>query len=273
MIRLAKKKKAEIAAGKAVASAAGPGGVLTSFRGGIQELTDILAAELGMTIIRSGEEVVKVAKGESVPWRVVTGKGELNADAVLLATPAYASADFLDEAAPAISGVLRQIPYATMTVVCFGYEKERINYDLNGFGYLIPKQEKLSTLGTLWDSSIFEGRAPEGKVLLRSMVGGACFPQYIKLSDAEVEKRVRDDLEKTMGITAAPSFIRIFRHEKAIPQYTVGHAKRLEALSGLLEKQPGLILTGNSYRGIGLNDCVAAAHRGAEDALAQLHSY
>jgi len=272
MIRLAKKKKAEIAAGKAVASAAGPGGVLTSFRGGIQELTDILAAELGTTIIRSGEEVVKVAKGESVPWRVVTGKGELNADAVLLATPAYASADFLDEAAPAISGVLRQIPYATMTVVCFGYEKELINYDLNGFGYLIPKQEKLSTLGTLWDSSIFEGRAPEGKVLLRSMVGGACFPQYIKLSDAEVEKRVRDDLEKTMGITAAPSFIRIFRHEKAIPQYTVGHAKRLEALSGLLEKQPGLILTGNSYRGIGLNDCVAAAHRGAEDALAQLHS-
>jgi protoporphyrinogen/coproporphyrinogen III oxidase len=272
MIRLAKKKKAEIAAGKAVASAAGPGGVLTSFRGGIQELTDILAAELGMTVIRSGEEVAKVMKGDSVPWRVVTGKGELNADAVLLATPAYASADFLEETAPAISGVLRQIPYATMTVVCFGYERDRINYDLNGFGYLIPKQEKLSTLGTLWDSSIFEGRAPEGKVLLRSMMGGACFPQYIQLSDAEVEKRVRDDLEKTMGITAAPSFIRIFRHEKAIPQYTVGHAKRLEALSALLEKHPGLVLTGNSYRGIGLNDCVAAAHRGAEEALARLHS-
>lgn len=272
MIRLAKKKKAEIAAGKAVASAAGPGGVLTSFRGGIQDLTDILAAELGVTVIRSGEEVVKVAKGDSVPWRVVTAKGELTADAILLATPAYASADFLEETDPAISGVLRQIPYATMTVVCFGYERDRINYDLNGFGYLIPKQEKLSTLGTLWDSSIFEGRAPAGKVLLRSMMGGACFPQYIKLSDAEVEKRVRDDLEKTMGITAAPSFIRIFRHEKAIPQYTVGHAKRLEALSELLAKHPGLVLTGNSYRGIGLNDCVAAAHRGAEEALARLHS-
>jgi oxygen-dependent protoporphyrinogen oxidase len=270
MIRLAKKKKAEIAAGKAVASAAGPGGVLTSFRGGIQDLTDILAAELGMTVIRSGEEVVKVVKGESVPWRVVTARGELDADAVLLATPAYATADFLEETDSAISGVLRQIPYATMTVVCFGYERDRINYDLNGFGYLIPKQEKLSTLGTLWDSSIFEGRAPEGKVLLRSMMGGACFPQYLKLSDAEVEKRVRDDLERTMGITAPPSFIRIFRHEKAIPQYTVGHGKRLEALSGLLEKHPGLVLTGNSYRGIGLNDCVAAAHRGAQEALEKL---
>jgi oxygen-dependent protoporphyrinogen oxidase len=103
-------------------------------------------------------------------------------------------------------------------------------------------------------------------------MGGACFPQYIRLADAEVEQRVRHDLEKTMGITAAPSFIRIFRHDKAIPQYTTGHGKRLEALAELVGKQPGLVLTGNSYRGIGLNDCVAAAHRGAEEALAQLQS-
>ena len=267
MIRLAKQKKADIAAGKAVASAAGPGGVLTSFRDGIQTLTDILTAELGMTVIRSGEETVSIAKGESVPWRVVTDRGEYSADAVILATPAYASAGFLDEVDGDISAVLRQIPYATMTVVCFGYEKERITYDLNGFGYLIPKQEKLSTLGTLWDSSMFDNRAPEGKVLLRSMMGGACFPEYIKFSDAEVEQRVRFDLEKTMGISAAPSFIRIFRHEKAIPQYTVGHGKRLEALTGLVANHSGLVLTGNSYRGIGLNDCVAAAHRGAEEAL------
>jgi len=273
MIRLAKKKKAEVATGKAVASAAGPAGVLTSFKGGIQDLTDILVAELGMAIIRSGEETVKVVKGDSVPWRVITTRGEFSADAVILATPAYASADFITESAPEISGILRQIPYSSMTVACFGYENEQIKYDLNGFGYLVPKQEKLSTLGTLWDSSIFEGRAPEGKVLLRSMMGGACFPQYIKLSDAEVESRVRNDLEKTMGIKAAPSFIRIFRHEKAIPQYIIGHGKRLEALAGLLQKQPGLVLTGNSYRGIGLNDCVAAAHRGAEEALEQLKKF
>ncbi len=272
MIRLAKKKKAEVAAGKAVGSAAGPAGVLTSFRGGIQDLTDILTAELGMTVIRSGEEVVKVVKGNSVPWRVITARGELQADAVILATPAYASAAFLEETDAAISGVLQQIPYSSMTIACFGYEKEKIQADLNGFGYLIPKQEKLSTLGTLWDSSIFAGRAPEGKVLLRSMMGGACFPQYIKLSDAEVEKRVRDDLERTMGISAPPSFIRIFRHEKAIPQYTVGHGKRLEALAGLLAQHRGLVLTGNSYTGIGLNDCVAAAHRGAAEAFGFLRN-
>ena len=105
---------------------------------------------------------------------------------------------------------------------------------------------------------------------LRSMLGGACFPQYINLSDAEVEKRVRDDLEKTMGITAAPSFIQIYRHPQAIPQYTVGHGKRLVALAERLPATPGLVLTGNSYRGIGLNDCVAAAHRAVDETLAHL---
>lgn len=270
MIRLAKQKKADIAAGKAVASAAGPGGVLTSFRDGIQTLTDIMTAELGPEVVRGAEGVVSVSRGGSVPWRVVTEKAEYAADALILATPAYATAGLLDAADPAISELLRQIPYASMTVVCFGYDRGKIDYDLDGFGYLIPKQERLSTLGTLWDSSMFDNRAPEGKVLLRSMMGGACFPQYVKLSDAEVEMRVRSDLEKTMGITAAPEFIRIFRHERAIPQYIVGHGKRLEALTGLVGRHSGLVLTGNSYRGIGLNDCVAAAHRGAEEALLSL---
>jgi oxygen-dependent protoporphyrinogen oxidase len=270
MIKLAKKKKQEIAEGKAVASAAGPGGVLTSFRNGIQTLTDILTEELGPMVVRSGAEVQKVTKGTSLPWRIVTSGNETEADIVILATPAYASASILNETANKISAILNLIPYASMTIACFGYERGRIKYDLNGFGYLVPKQEGLSILGTLWDSSIFENRAPEGMLLLRNMMGGACSPEYINFSDAEVEARVKADLERTMRIDVSPSFIRIYRHKKAIPQYTTGHGKRLEALHEELINTPGLILTGNSYRGIGFNDCITAAHRAAEQAIASL---
>jgi oxygen-dependent protoporphyrinogen oxidase len=270
MIKLAKKKKREMAEGKVVASAAGPGGVLTSFRDGIQTLTDILAGQSDGGGISTEAGALLISGGTSVPYRVRTEQGELEADSVILATPAYAAADLLQELDNGISAILREIPYSSMTVVCFGYERERIAHDLNGFGYLIPKEEGMNTLGTLWDSSIFENRAPEGRVLLRSMMGGACFPQYINLSDEEVTKRVRDDLKTIMGITATPSFVRVFRHEKAIPQYTTGHGRRLAALEEKGAAHPGLILTGNSYRGIGLNDCVAAAHRAAEAALAHL---
>jgi len=266
MVLLAKKKKKDIAAGKVVSSAAGPGGVLTSFREGIQYLSDAISASLG-AIVKAGSQVLSVEKnGPTYSVRCADGS-QHEADLVIAASPAFAVADMLEGFDAGVSAVLRQIPYSSMTVICFGYERERIAHPLDGFGYLIPKKEGCSTLGTLWDSSMFEQRAPQGKVLLRSMMGGACFPDYITLSDDEVVARVRRDLRATMGIEAEPSFVRVFRHEQAIPQYTVGHGKRLDALADLLKKHPGLILTGNSYRGIGLNDCVAAAQRASDEAL------
>ncbi|MSN25103.1 MAG: protoporphyrinogen oxidase [Geobacter sp.] len=267
MIMLAKKKKQDVAAGKVVSSAAGPGGVLTSFREGIQALSDALSESLG-GIVKPGITVTAVEKGGSARYRVKCSDGsEQEADLVIVASPAFAAAEMLAGLDASVSGVLRQIPYASMTVICFGYERDRIAHPLDGFGYLIPKKEGRSTLGTLWDSSMFENRAPEGKVLLRSMMGGACFPEYVKLSDDEVAARVKKDLKAIMKIEAEPSFVRIFRHPQAIPQYTVGHGKRLETLDARLKSHPGLILTGNSYRGIGLNDCVAAAQRAADEAL------
>ncbi len=270
MIMLAKKKKQDQASGKVVSSAAGPGGVLTSFREGIQYLSDALATSLG-GIVRPGTAVASVKKGDTVPYRVTCSDGtEYEADQVIVASPAFAAAEMLAGLDDGISGILQQIPYASMTVICFGYSRGQIKRSLDGFGYLIPKKEGLSTLGTLWDSSMFENRAPEGKVLLRSMMGGACFPQYVTLSDDEVVDRVRKDLVLTMGIDSAPEFVKIFRHPQAIPQYTVGHGKRLQALEESLRAHPGLILTGNSYRGIGLNDCVAAAERAADEAFVLL---
>lgn len=270
MVKLARKKKKERAEGKTVSSAAGPGGVLTSFRDGIQVLTDQLADRIGKEKVLHGKRVLRVARGSSAPFRVTTADGDMEADAVVLATPAYATAEMLQDTDPFISAMLNQIPYSSMTTACFGYERKRIEHNLNGFGYLIPKGERMSTLGTLWDSSIFENRAAKGKVLLRSMMGGACFPGYIKLSDEEVAKRVQGDLRAIMGIKASPSFTRIFRHEKAIPQYIVGHGQRLEGLDEKTKELPGLFLTGNSYRGIGLNDCVAAANRTANEAVKHL---
>lgn len=270
MVRLAKKKKQEQKVGKVVASAAGPGGVLTSFRDGIQTLTDIVAGKMGEGAIGLDEEVQKVTAGRNVPYRLLSDRGELDADAVVLATPAYATAAILQDLDADMAAVLREIPYATMTVACFGYERERIRRDLDGFGYLVPKEERTSILGTLWDSSIFENRAPAGHVMLRSMMGGACFPEYINLSDDEVRQRVQSDLKTIMGIDASPDFVRIFRHEKAIPQYTVGHGTRLAALAEMAQAHPGIFLTGNSYRGIGLNDCVAAAIRTSDEVIAHL---
>jgi oxygen-dependent protoporphyrinogen oxidase len=99
------------------------------------------------------------------------------------------------------------------------------------------------------------------------MVGGARTPQLGELPDNLLLDRVRADLKDITGLTAEPEFARIFRHEKAIPQYVVGHAARLEAIDRLLEKHPGLVLTGNAYRGVSLNDCVVNGWKTAQSVV------
>jgi oxygen-dependent protoporphyrinogen oxidase len=260
MVKLARKKKAEIREGKAVASAAGPGGILTSFRDGIQELTDGTAAALGGEVRTDAGVVGILPRKEGFELHLEDG-GTLDADIVVSAAPAHALAVMTSETLPSLAEILNQIPYAPMNVVCFGYQRQKIARDLDGFGYLIPRKEGKSILGTLWDSSIFPHRAPEGHVLLRSMMGGATNPGAIDLTESEVKARVMADLEEIMGIDVEPDFVRIFRHRQAIPQYTVGHGKRLLALDDRLGGTPGLFLTGNAFSGVGLNDCVNSSNQ------------
>lgn len=271
MMKLAKKKREEIKAGKAVASAAGPGGILTSFNDGIQQLTDGVVGGLKAEVL-TGCEVGRIEKKEGGFLLQLNNGQSLDAEIVVTAAPAYAVANMLDGCHNDSAGLLRDIPYAPMNVICFGYEKERIAHDLNGFGYLIPKAEGCGILGTLWDSSIFPNRAPEGMALLRSMMGGATNPEAINLSDDEVKARTMKDLKQIMGIDCEPDFVRIYRHQNAIPQYTRGHGERLNALDETLTSSPDLILTGNAFFGVGLNDCVNASNKAAEKVIARLKS-
>ena len=269
MVRLAKEKKKERRAGKVVASAAGPGGVLTSFRDGIQELTAGTAAALAGSL-RTGAEVVAIVARDGGFELQLTAGGSVEAELVVSAAPAHALAGMVEGLDPKMTAILREIPYAPMNVVCFGYAREKIGRDLDGFGYLIPRREGKAILGTLWDSSIFPNRAPEGQALLRSMMGGATNPGAIDLAESEVKRRVMADLREIMGITAEPDLVRIFRHQRAIPQYTVGHSRRLLALDERLDAFPGLFLTGNAFFGIGLNDCVHASNQIAERVVGYL---
>lgn len=269
MVKMAKQKRAEVKAGKQVASAAGPAGVLTSFVDGIQELTDGTVKELKGKV-QTGCAVTGL-KAIDGGWELRLADGSnYDANVVVSAAPAHVLKELTWSLDGELSELLDGIPYAPMNVICFGYEQGKVERDLDGFGYLIPKKEGCEILGTLWDSSIFPSRAPEGHVMLRSMMGGATNPAAVDLSDAEVKERTMAELKKIMGINAEPDFVRIFRHKRAIPQYVVGHAERLTAIDERLKSHAGLVLTGNAFSGIGLNDCVNAANKAGAQVIAWL---
>ena len=102
------------------------------------------------------------------------------------------------------------------------------------------------------------------------MIGGACDPDAVVLDDRELVAAVRRDLARTMGVAAEPSFTRIIRHRRGIPQYVKGHVPRLRRIDTLLQPHPGLFLAGNSYWGVSLNACVSEAEQIAETVLRQV---
>ncbi|MDK2847767.1 MAG: protoporphyrinogen/coproporphyrinogen oxidase [Desulfuromonadales bacterium] len=269
LLLLARKKRAERRAGKAVAGAAGPGGVLTSFAGGIQELTDGLARHLAPNLHLA--EAIAAITPLKEGFSLQTGQGRVYETEVLVAAvPAMALAAQIEGFSSSMAAHLRQIPYAPLQVACFGYRKDAVPLSLDGFGYLAARRSGLHSLGTLWSSSIFPGRAPEGHVLLRTMFGGATRPDAADLSADEVRARIQEDLLRTMSIKQMPDFVKIIRHSTAIPQYVSGHSARLKVLEGKLSAYPGLILAGNAFYGVGLNDCVASAGRAADRVLTLL---
>lgn len=242
---------------------AGPGGKLTSFTQGMSALPLAIADGLGDRL-RVSTAVLSITRENNI-YAVHLNNGEIiEAERIILASPAHPQATMLKGLASDISNELSSIPYPALSICCLGYMRNKIKHNLNGFGFLVPSRERRSILGTLWDASIFPQRAPDGHVLLRSMVGGARTPELALLPEDKLIDLVRHDLQEVMGINAEPDFVRLYRHQKAIPQYEVGHGKRLKSINQLLEKHPGLILTGNAYKGVALNDCIANAYHLAD---------
>ena len=252
-----------------------PSGRLTSFEGGMADLTDSLTRALGPAV-RTSAPVIDLYKRDAIAigpapssarrYGVVTPGDIIEADAVVLSGPAADSATILQRLDPVLSANLQSIPTAPLAVVCLGYDASAIasQCDLDGFGFLVSRGQGFRILGALFETSIYGQRAPAGKALLRVMIGGATDRDAAALPDSELLSAVRDNLTRIMGLRASPEFVRIIRHPRGIPQYLKGHLARIHQVETLLQAHPGLSLAGNSYRGVSINSCIAEADRHAE---------
>ncbi len=264
LIKLQIKAKKE----RRAAPGPGPAGVLTSFYDGMEALIISLRNALGEKV-KPGSKVTSLAKNGNLYTVNLNDGSNIGSEMIALATPAHSSSEILRDFDPALSRILSEIPYPPVSVVCTGYRKDRIGHALKGFGFLVPFRERRKILGTLWDSSIFPNRAPEGHVLLRTMLGGSRAAGIAMQDQNRLIDIVSDELSGIMGIKIQPDFARVYVHEKAIPQYNVGHQERVKILDNLLVKYKGLYLTGNSYRGISVNDCIENSNKLAMEITAK----
>jgi len=234
--------------------------------GGLGEIVDALEGRLtGVEILRGVSATGLARTGKT--YRLALSTGETReAEAVILATPAYVSAELTVGLDAQLAEALRGIPYSSTATVYLAYSAENMPRPLDGYGYIIPRAEGRPILACTWTSSKFANRAPEGFGLIRVFLGRAGQPDVLAQDDAALVGLARAELAGTLDIQAPPAFQRVFRWPRAMPQYNLGHLERVAAIERRLADLPGLFVAGNAYRGVGLPDCIASGETAAERA-------
>ncbi|MBX0301573.1 protoporphyrinogen oxidase [Cryobacterium sp. 1639] len=251
-------------------AAAGP--MMVTLSSGLGGLIDGLAAHLPDATVHRGAAVTQVTPALTAPgaapgtgYRVQRAEGAaIEADVVVLTTPAFVSADLVAPVAPRLGTLLGAIEYASVATVCLAYPRSALPTDLAGTGFLVPPEEGRLIVGCTWSSLKWPHLADDDVVLLRCMVGRRGDNRWLTMTEAALVRRVREELEEAMGLAGKPLEQFVQPWPQGMPQYLVGHQARLDAMSAELAQLPGLFLTGSAFRGVGLASCIADADRTAE---------
>lgn len=245
--------------------------LFVTFRGGMGELVDTIAARLPAGSVRLGQRVTGLERrGDG--WRLGLGGGHLDADRVILATEAFNAARLLRSFDPALALLLEGVPYSSAATVSCGFRRADVPHPLDGFGFVVPRSEGKDLLAATFSSVKYPGRAPDGHLLIRGFLGGSLGARVLELDDESLVARTRAELRQALGITAEPLVTRVFRWPASMPQYPVGHLRNVEAMERRQAELPGLALAGAAYRGVGIADSVRSGEAAAERALGPAHA-
>jgi protoporphyrinogen/coproporphyrinogen III oxidase len=231
---------------------------------GLVEIVDALVKYLQSNNVdlRLNTKVLSINHLAPEIWNLTLDTETLQADALILATPAYVSGQLLGSTDSELAAVLQSIPYASTATVTLAYRQSDLPRPLDGYGYVIPRREGRRALACTWTSTKFPHRAPEGYALIRVFVGRA--GQEIPWNENDLFELAKEELKLTLGITANPLLSRVFLWDKAMPQYNLGHPEFLKRIDAALKRHPGLALAGNGYRGIGIPDCIHSGELAVE---------
>ena len=250
---------------------AGTRSMFMTMKAGLKDLIDTLRQQSSGVNFKTGvgaQSIQRISTGRDESYTVTLSNSEqLQADGIILAVPAYVSAALLSSMGKDLPDLLLSIPYVSTATVSLAYKKDAFGHTLKGFGFVVPRKENRRIMAATWTSSKFSFRSPDDSVLMRFFVGGAANQDMVFKSDDEIAGLVRADLKDIMGVTAEPLFVRIYRWDRAMPQYTIGHGSRVKTIEQLTAGLGNIQLCGSAYHGIGISDCINSGNTAAQSVL------
>lgn len=240
-----------------------------SFNDGMETIVDKITSILPEDSLCLNEAVDKISKTNST-WEIETNNRKINCDGIIISTPAYHAASLVNNIDPSLGDDLSSIEHASSAVIALAYKKENIGSNLHGFGFVVPDVEGIKLIACSYSSTKFDGRAPDGHVLLRAFVGGALNPSICELEDTKIIGQVTQELNSILNIKSDPDFTMIERYPDAMPQYHIGHVKKVEQIKQRVTNLKGLEIAGNAYNGVGIPDTIHSGELAAESIIDQL---
>jgi protoporphyrinogen/coproporphyrinogen III oxidase len=232
---------------------------------GMSSLIDAIARRLPDNCVQLHSPIKQIVRCEDQWQLTIDGDSEPRKfDALILATRATNAATLLRDVDEKLADELGSISYASAAVPVFGYRRDQIAHALDGFGLVVPFVEKRRILSASFTSIKFAGRAPDGSVLIRVFIGGACQEELVSLSDEELFEIAERELAELLGIQGEPHLRELVRWNKAMPQYHLGHLDRVARIEARAASLPSFALAGNAYRGVGIPFCVHSGELAAE---------
>jgi len=241
-----------------------------SFDEGLQVLTDTLGEKLGEQV-RLNHAVKRISHStDGDGWRIDFEKNGSNVSSshsgVLLTLPAYCLVDLEIHSQDKLvdMALLGQIEYPPVTSVVLGFRRKDVSHPLDGFGVLIPQIEKFNSLGSIFSSSLFPGRCPEGHIAFTSYVGGTRSPDLALKKPDEIISLVMEDLRVLVGLSGQPTYTHVCCYPSAIPQYNIGFGRMKARMDEIEQEASGIFLGGHFRDGISLGDSILAGYNAAD---------
>ena len=231
-----------------------------SFAGGMGEPVAVLSQRL-TGVLRFAQGVAGLAR-EGDGWRVaVTGGSAHDADAVVLAIPAYAAGRLLEMVGVTHARALAQVVYVPSITVSLAYRAEQIGKPLNGAGFVVHPDAVgarhaalLHLRACTYTSQKFPNRAPAGHALLRA---------YLPLIDDDPVVVAHTQLAAILEIRGVPLWSRTFHWRRGLPRYPARHRERVTEVRHRLSRLPPIAIAGAGYDGAGVSACVRSGRSAA----------
>jgi oxygen-dependent protoporphyrinogen oxidase len=244
-------------------------GMFFSFKEGLAFFVKEIEKKLDTVKFEMNIAVDHIEKKDSF-YHLLLSNGEVaKANAIVMATPHSALPKMFSQYE--FFKPLNEIPSTSVANVAMAFDRSAIKKDIDGTGFVVSRNSDYRITACTWTHKKWPSTTPDGKVLLRAYVGRPNDQEVVDYTDEEITNIVLTDLRKTMKIKQQPEFSVVSRWKNAMPQYTVGHKDRIHALREEAARSiPGVVLTGSSFEGVGIPDCIRQGEQAVQEALEYL---